>query len=150
MERGGQMTQASMSGKTCLVTGASSGIGKATAAELAGMGADVLMVVRDRERGEQAAEEVRQVAQGGGGKVEVLVADLSSMEDVRKLAEQVLKEHERLDVIVNNAGLMSFKRRVTRDGFETTFATNHLGPFLLTNLLLDRLKASTPARIVNV
>jgi NAD(P)-dependent dehydrogenase (short-subunit alcohol dehydrogenase family) len=133
-----------------MVTGASSGIGKATAAALAGMGADVLMAVRDRERGEQAAAEVRQVAGSGGGKVEVLIADLSLMEDVRELAEQVLEGYERLDVLVNNAGIMSFERRVTREGLETVFATNHLAPFLLTNLLLDRIKASAPARIVNV
>lgn len=140
--------QASMHDKICLVTGASSGIGKETALGLAGMGATVLMVARDRARGEIAARDIRQKAQGGN--IKLLVADLSSLNEVRQLASQVLNEHDRLDVLINNAGVALSSHQTTEDGLEKTFATNYLGPFLLTNLLLDRLKQSAPSRIVNV
>jgi NAD(P)-dependent dehydrogenase (short-subunit alcohol dehydrogenase family) len=137
-----------MRGKVCLVTGASSGIGKGTALGLARIGATVLMVARDRARGETAVKDVRREAREG--RVELLVADLSSLREVRRLAESVLGRHDRLDVLVNNAGVALFGRRVTEDGLEATFATNHLGPFLLTNLLLGLLRASAPSRVVNV
>ena len=137
-----------MGGKICLVTGANSGIGKETALGLAHMGAAILMVARDRTRGEIAARAIRQNVPDG--RVELLVADLSSLSEVHQLAEQVLKQYDRLDVLLNNAGVALAKRQITRDGLEATFATNYLGPFLLTNLLLDRLKHSAPARIVNV
>ncbi len=142
------MIQREMRGKICLVTGASSGIGQETALGLAHMGATVLMVVRDRIRGETAACEIRHKAPEGN--VELLVADLSSLSEVRQLAGQVLKQYDRLDVLLNNAGVAHAERHVTVDGLEATFATNYLSPFLLTNLLLDHLKKSTSARIVNV
>jgi retinol dehydrogenase 12 len=134
--------------KTCLVTGATNGIGKATAGRLAELGATVLAVARDRARGEQAAAAIRQRAPRA--RVEVLTADLSRLGQVRTLAAQVQDRYDRLDVLVNNAGVAKFHRELTPDGLGVTFATNHLGPFLLTNLLLDQLKKSAPARVVTV
>ncbi len=137
-----------MSGTTCLVTGATSGIGQETALRLAMLGAAVIIVGRDTARGEAAGEEIRRrvpLAQ-----VETVTADLSSLAQVRRLAEEVLGRHDRLDVLVNNAGVISMRRELTADGFETTFATNHLGPFLLTNLLRGLLERSAPARVVTV
>jgi retinol dehydrogenase 12 len=135
-------------GTTCLVTGATSGIGKATTARLAELGATVIAVARDRARGAQAVDEIRQRAPRA--RVEVLTADLSRPGQVRRLAAQVQAGHDRLDVVVNNAGVAKFRRELTPDGLGVTLATNHLGPFLLTNLLLDRLKLSAPARVVTV
>jgi NAD(P)-dependent dehydrogenase (short-subunit alcohol dehydrogenase family) len=137
-----------MSGKTCLVTGATSGIGKATALRLAGLGATVIVVARDAARGEQACAEIRRRVPGA--RAEGMTADISSLAQVRLLAEQVLARHERLDVLVNNAGIISMRRELTAEGFEKTFATNHLGPFLLTNLLRGLLERSAPARVVTV
>jgi retinol dehydrogenase 12 len=134
--------------KTCLVTGATNGIGKATAGRLAELGATVLAVARDRARGEQVAAEIRRRAPRA--RVEVLTADLSRLGQVRTLAAQVQDRYDRLDVLVNNAGVAKFHRELTPDGLGVTFATNHLGPFLLTNLLLDQLKKSAPARVVTV
>jgi len=137
-----------MSGKTCLVTGATSGIGKQTALRLARLGATVIIVARDAARGGVAADQVRQhvpLAQ-----VEVLTADLSSLAQVRRLAEEVLARRERLDVLINNAGVIMTRRQLTDDGLETTFATNHMAPFLLTNLLSGLLTRSAPARVVTV
>ena len=139
----------SMAGRVCLVTGASSGIGRATAAGLAERGATVLMHGHDPQRSVEALAEMRAGA-GGGGSAELFTADLSSMAEVRRLAEEVLERSDRLDVLVNNAGVMPFQRRLTVDGYEYGFALNHLAPFLLTVLLLDRLKASAPARVVTV
>jgi retinol dehydrogenase 14 len=136
-----------MGGKVALVTGGTSGIGKATAMALAAMGADVVVVGRDRERGEKAAAEIRAQT---GGKVDLALADLSSQAGVRELAEGFRSRYDRLDVLVNNAGLVQSTRTETADGLETTFATNHLAPFLLTNLLLDLLKKSAPSRVVTV
>ena len=137
-----------MSDRICLVTGATSGIGKQTALRLAQLGAAVIIVARDAGRGSAAAEEIRRRVPGA--RVETMTADLSSLAEVRRLADAVLARHERLDVLVNNAGVISTRPESTVDGFETTFATNHLGPFLLTNLLRGLLERSAPARVVTV
>ena len=138
----------SMQGKACMVTGANSGIGKATALGLAQVGANVVMVARDRARGEVAQNEVK--AKSGNNSVDLLVADLSSQQSIRKLVENFKQHYKQLYVLINNAGVFMLTRRETVDGLEITFAVNYLAPFLLTNLLLDVLKASAPARIVNV
>jgi NAD(P)-dependent dehydrogenase (short-subunit alcohol dehydrogenase family) len=138
----------SMQGKICLVTGATSGIGKATALGLAQMGATVIMVARDRARGEAVQSELK--AQSGNNAIDLLLADLSSQQSIRELARQVQQRYTHLHVLINNAGTFSLFRHETVDGLELTFAVNQLAPFLLTNLLLDLLKASAPARIVNV
>jgi NAD(P)-dependent dehydrogenase (short-subunit alcohol dehydrogenase family) len=136
-----------MDGKVALVTGGTSGIGKATAMALAAMGADVVVVGRNPERGEAAVEEIRAQT---GGKVDLALYDLSSQAEVRALADEFRRRYDRLDVLVNNAGLVQSERTETVDGIETTLATNHLAPFLLTNLLLDVLKKSAPSRVVTV
>jgi NAD(P)-dependent dehydrogenase (short-subunit alcohol dehydrogenase family) len=137
-----------MSGRTCLVTGGTSGIGKETAAALAGLGARVIIVGRAAARGAAAAGDIR--GRAPDAQVESLTADLSSLAQVRALAGEVLARCDRLDVLVNNAGVISTRPRLSPDGLETTFATNHLGPFLLTNLLGDLLERSAPARVVTV
>ncbi|MBA2566951.1 MAG: SDR family oxidoreductase [Thermoleophilaceae bacterium] len=131
---------------TIVVTGASSGIGRAAAVELAGRGALVTPVGRDPRRLDAAAQRIRSAAGGLTG--ESIVADFARLDDVRRLATELLDRHERIDVLVNNAGLVADRRRLTGDGNELTFQVNHLAPFLLTNLLLDRLRASAPARVV--
>ena len=138
----------SMTGKTVLITGGSGGIGKATAIGLARLGARVGITGRDTTRAEAAAADIR--AASGNPAVEAFVADLSSLAEVRRLAAAVLDAYPRLDVLVNNVGGFWAHRHLTADGLEHTFALNHLAPFLLTNLLLDRLKASVPARVVTV
>jgi NAD(P)-dependent dehydrogenase (short-subunit alcohol dehydrogenase family) len=138
----------STSGKTCLVTGATAGIGEMTAREVARRGAGVVIAGRSRERCERVTEAIRR--ETGNPAVEFLVADLSSQAEVRRLAREFLDRHDRLHVLVNNAGAMLAHRRESVDGIEMTLALNHLAYFLLTNLLLDTLKASAPARIVNV
>ena len=135
-----------MTGRTVLVTGGTGGIGLATASRLAGLGARVGLVGRDAARAAAAAERLRD----GGAEVDVFLADLSSQRDVRALADQVLAAYARLDVLVNNVGRLLGHPARDRDGLERTFAVNHLAPFLLTNLLLDRLRASAPARVVTV
>jgi len=135
-----------MDGKVCVVTGATSGIGKATAAELVRQGAQVILVGRDRSRGEAA---VAELATAGPLRPRLEIADLSNMADVRALAER-LAALDRIDVLVNNAGLVAGQRRVTADGYEEVFAVNHLAPFLLTTLLLPKLTASAPARVITV
>jgi retinol dehydrogenase 14 len=142
------MPLVSMSGKTCIVTGANSGIGKETALGLAQMGARVVMVCRNAEKGKAALEEIRR--ESGSSQVDLLIADMSSQASVRVLAEQIQREYPRLDVLVNNAGGATQARTLSADGIELTLATNHLGAALLTLLLLDLLKASAPSRIVNV
>jgi retinol dehydrogenase-14 len=140
----------SMAGKTVLITGGTSGIGGATATGLAAMEARLAITGRDRERAEHAAREIRTA---GAGQVDVFIADLSSQTDVRRLADEVLQTYSRIDVLVNNVGGYRNTRHVTADGLEYTFALDHLAPFLLTNLLLDRLKQgepSEPARVVTV
>jgi NAD(P)-dependent dehydrogenase (short-subunit alcohol dehydrogenase family) len=138
-----------MQGKICMVTGANSGIGKATALALAQMGATVVMVCRDRARGEEARSEITTKSRKNA--VDLLQADLSSQQSIRQLVENFQQHYTHLHVLINNAGA-SFpgRRRETVDGLEMTFAVNYLAPFLLTNLLLDVLTASAPARIVNV
>ena len=133
--------------RRCWSPAAAAGIGKATALGLAAMGARVAITGRDRDRTEDAAREIRAA---GGGQVDVFVADLSSQSEVRRLAEEVLDTLSRIDVLVNNVGGYWNTRHVTADGLERTFALNHLAPFLLTNLLLDRLTQSAPARVVTV
>jgi NAD(P)-dependent dehydrogenase (short-subunit alcohol dehydrogenase family) len=137
-----------MSGQTCLVTGATSGIGKETALRLATLGATVIIVARDAARGEAAAAEIG--SRVPRATVEVMTADLSSLAQVRRLAGEVLARQDRLDVLVNNAGVISTRRQLTTDGLEVTFAVNHLAPFLLTTLLRGLLERSAPARVVTV
>jgi NAD(P)-dependent dehydrogenase (short-subunit alcohol dehydrogenase family) len=137
-----------MGGKTALITGGTSGIGKATAVAMAAMGADVVITGRNAERGEAAVEEIK--GHSTNASVELILADLSVQSEVRRLAETFLERHNRLDVLANNAGLVQSKRTETPDGIEMTLAINHLAPFLLTNLLLDRLKESAPSRVITV
>jgi retinol dehydrogenase 14 len=137
-----------MSGRTVLVTGGTSGIGRATAVGLAGLGADVAITGRDHRRAHDAAGEVKAA---GAGRVDVFVADISSQHEVRRLAAEALQQLTRIDVLVNNVGGYWNTRRITSDGLERTFAVNHLAPFLLTNLLLERLlQQGGPARVVMV
>jgi NAD(P)-dependent dehydrogenase (short-subunit alcohol dehydrogenase family) len=136
-----------MQGKTVLITGGNSGIGKETAVALARAGAAVVFTSRDPHRGEQAAADIRQRS---GADVHVMPLDLASFASIRAFAADFLQRYERLHVLINNAGLILSQRTETREGFETTFGVNHLGHFLLTDLLLDRIKASAPARIINV
>jgi retinol dehydrogenase-14 len=137
-----------MAGRVVLITGGTGGIGKATAIGLATMGARVGITGRDLGRAEQAAADIR--ATSGNGAVDAFAADMTSQAEVRRLAVAVLDAYPRLDVLVNNVGGFWAHRHPTDDGLERTFALNHLAAFLLTNLLLDRLKASAPARVVNV
>lgn len=139
---------ADMSGKTVVVTGANSGIGKETAVELAKMGATVVVTARDSGRGEASLSEIR--SRSGNEAVDLAVFDLGDLASVRSGASEILAKCDRIDVLVNNAGVVLSDRHESADGFEATFAVNHLGPFLLTELLLDRIKESAPARIVNV
>jgi retinol dehydrogenase 14 len=137
-----------MAGKSVLVTGGTGGIGKATATGLAALGARVGITGRDQARTAAAAADIR--AATGNAAVDVFAADMSAQAQVRRLAAQVVDTYPRLDVLVNNVGGFWAHRHVTADGLEHTFALNHLAPFLLTNLLLDRLTASAPARIVTI
>ncbi len=139
-----------IAGKTCMITGSNSGIGKATAVALAGMGASVIMVCRDRTKGEAARRDV--IAKSGAKEegVSLMLADLASLSSVRQLANDFLSRNQRLHVLINNAGLILGERTVTQDGFETTFEVNYLSHFLLTNLLLDAIRGAAPSRIINV
>jgi NAD(P)-dependent dehydrogenase (short-subunit alcohol dehydrogenase family) len=131
-----------------MITGASSGIGRATALALAQMGASLVLVCRSRERGQETVAEI--AAKTGNGDVTLLLGDLSSQAEVRNVAREFLATNRLLHVLINNAGVVNLHRTLTADGIETTFAVNHLAYFLLTNLLLERLQRSAPARIVNV
>lgn len=139
---------ADMRGKRVLITGANSGIGKAAATEIARLGAKVAITSRDPRRGEAARREI--AVASGNPEVELLLADFASLAEVRRLGEEAAARYPRIDVLINNAGLMLSERSVTSDGFETTFQVNHLAPFLLTCILLPKLAASAPARIVVV
>ncbi len=136
-----------MKGKTVLVTGATQGIGKVTALELAKRGASVAITARDLARGEAVAAEIKDKA---GAAVELYLCDFASQADIRRFAGEFLAKHDKLDVLVNNAGAINMERRLTPDGLEMTFAVNHLGYFLLTSLLMPALEAAAPSRIVNV
>jgi len=138
----------SMLGRTVVITGGTSGIGKATAIGLAALGARVAIAGRDLVRAEAAATDIRGTT--GNPNVAAFGADLSSQSDVRRLAAELLEAYPRIDVLVNNVGGFWATRHITADGLERTFALNHLAAYLLTNLLLDRLKASAPARVVTV
>ena len=137
-----------MGGKVVIVTGANSGIGKETAKALAKLGAAVVMVCRDRERGRLALGEVKKASRNEN--VELMLCDLSSQKSIREFASEFKKGHARLECLVNNAGILFRNRSETEDGLEATFAVNHLGYFLLTNLLLDLMRESAPARVVSV
>jgi NAD(P)-dependent dehydrogenase (short-subunit alcohol dehydrogenase family) len=137
-----------INGKVCVVTGSNSGIGKETALALSGMGATVVMAVRDRERGEKARAEI--VGETGKDAIHLMICDLSSMDSVRQFAKEFRSKYDRLHVLVNNAGAFAGKREVTVDGFERTLAVNYLAPFLLTQELLPLLKSSAPSRIINI
>ena len=137
-----------MENKVILVTGANSGMGKVTALELAKKGATVVMVCRNKQAGEQVRKEI--IAVSGNERVDLLLADLSSQQSIRELAGTIKSHYPKLDVLVNNAGLAFSDRHLSVDGIEMTFAVNHLGYFLLSNLLLDNLKASSSGRIINV
>ena len=139
---------ATMKGKICLITGANSGIGYETALALAKMGAQIVMVCRNRSKGEAAQAKIK--SESGNQLVDLLIADLSVQQSIRDLAAAFMAKYNRLDVLVNNAGGAIGKRELSADGYEMTFALNHLAYFLLTNLLLDTLKTSAPSRIVSV
>ena len=137
-----------MSGRVCVVTGASSGIGRATARALACLGATLAVVCRDRGRGEETVAALR--TESGNAAVALFLADLSSQAEIRRLAAELSECYPAVHVLVNNAGVVNLRRSTTVDGIETVFAVNHLAYFLLTHLLLERLRGSAPARIVNV
>ena len=137
-----------MKNKVCVVTGASSGIGKVTARALSEMGATVLLVCRNREKGEATLREIRSKTKDAAA--ELFVADLSSQDQIKELAADIETRHSHIDVLVNNAGAINPSLKLTADNIETTFAVNHLTYFLLANLLLDQLKAPPAARVINV
>uniref|UniRef100_A0A672HU82 Retinol dehydrogenase 13-like n=1 Tax=Salarias fasciatus TaxID=181472 RepID=A0A672HU82_SALFA len=141
-------SKARLDGKTVLITGGNTGIGKETAVDLARRGARVILACRDMDRANKAAEDVKK--RSGNDNVIVKMLDLASLQSVREMAKDILASEERLDVLINNAGIMSCPQWKTEDGFEMQFGVNHLGHFLLTNCLLDLLKKSAPSRIVNV
>jgi|TARA_B100001971_G_scaffold190116_1_gene192604 NAD(P)-dependent dehydrogenase (short-subunit alcohol dehydrogenase family) len=137
-----------MDGKVCMITGANSGIGLSTAKGLAKLGATLILVCRNKEKGDKALREIQYETQND--KIDLLLADLSSQKSVRDLASSFKTKYDKLDVLINNAGTYCTKRTFTEDGIETTFAVNHLAYFLLSNLLLDDLKASSSSRIIIV
>ena len=142
------MNEIILTGKISLVTGGNRGIGKAAAIGLAQMGAQVVIVVRSAEKGETAVSDI--ITQSGNKQIDYLVADLGSLTAVRQLADTFNSRFAKLDILINNAGLAKREHTLTPDGYEMTFAINHLAPFLLTNLLLDKLQTSRAARIINV
>jgi NAD(P)-dependent dehydrogenase (short-subunit alcohol dehydrogenase family) len=135
-------------GKVCLITGGTNGIGKSTALELARMGATVVIVGRNAQKTSQVVEEIR--AASGNDTADSLLADLSSQQEVRRLADEFKSKYAQLHVLLNNAGAVFLRRQLSVDGIEMTFALNHLAYFLLTNLLVDTLKSNAPARVINV
>jgi NAD(P)-dependent dehydrogenase (short-subunit alcohol dehydrogenase family) len=143
-----QNSEHQLAGKTCLITGATSGIGRVTAVELAKMGAELFLTYRDKARADETVAEIR--SRTGNEKVHLLEVDLGSQQQIRRAAAEFLATGKLLHVLVNNAGLGNTSRMVTEDGIEMVFAVNHLAYFLLTMLLLERIKQSAPARIVNV
>ncbi len=138
----------SMEGKICMITGANSGIGKATAIGLAKLNSRIIIICRDKDRGEKAKEEI--IIQTGNKNIDLLLCDLSSQEQIRKLVAEFKEKYQNLHMLINNAGIMLKMRTLSVDGFEMNFAVHFLAPFLLTNLLLDVLKKSAPSRVINV
>ncbi|KAM9111296.1 retinol dehydrogenase 13-like [Pangshura tecta] len=143
-----RMSPTDLTGKTVIVTGANSGIGKYVALDLARRNARTILACRSRERGQAAVEEIQRAT--GNPNVLLRIVDISNMASIRHFAKQIREEEKRLDILVNNAGVTGLPFSITSEGLEQTFATNYLGPFLLTNLLLDTMKGSAPARIVTV
>jgi NAD(P)-dependent dehydrogenase (short-subunit alcohol dehydrogenase family) len=137
-----------MEGKICMITGANSGIGKATALALAEMGVTIVMVCRNKERGESAQQDI--IEKTGNKNINLLICDLSSQEQIRNLVLEFKQKYQGLHVLINNAGIVLSKRQLSVDGIEMNIAVNYLAPFLLTNLLIDILKKSAPSRIINV
>jgi NAD(P)-dependent dehydrogenase (short-subunit alcohol dehydrogenase family) len=137
-----------MEGKICIITGANSGIGKATAIGIAKMNATVVMLCRSKETGEEAQKEIIELT--GNNKVDLMLCDLSSQEEIRNFVTEFQKKYQKLHVLINNAGVMKKQGAESIDGCEMNFAVNHIAPFLLTNLLLEILKKSAPSRIINV
>lgn len=137
-----------MDGKVCMVTGATSGIGAATSLALAQQGATTIVVGRSQTKCEKIVSKIK--ANTGNSLIDYIIADLSSQKDIRQLSEQFMSKHQRLDVLINNAGAKFVSRHVTVDGYEMSFALNHLAYFILTNLMLDLLKESEEGRIINV
>lgn len=137
-----------LNGKICMITGANSGIGKATAISLAKLGASLVLVCRDQTRAEKAITEIKEKT--GNESIDLILADLSSQKGIHNLVSEFKKRYDNLHVLINNAGVNLHKQTLTEDGIETTFAINYLAHFMLCNLLLDTLKNSVPARIVNV
>ncbi len=137
-----------MKDKICLITGANSGIGKATAIALAHQGAKIVMACRNKDKAELAKNEI--VGKSGNEEVEIMLVNFASQKSVREFATEFKSKHSKLDILVNNAGLIAQSREVTEDGIEISFAVNHLGHFLLTNLLMEELKNAESARIINV
>lgn len=138
----------SVKGKTCLITGATSGIGGATAHALAKLGASVVFTARNEGRGNATKKEL--IDHSGNKSIDFIFCDLSSLSSVKDCSEKFKSNYDRLDVLINNAGTWESKRSLSKDGIELTFAVNHLSPFLMTNLLLDKLKRSTPSRVISV
>jgi NAD(P)-dependent dehydrogenase (short-subunit alcohol dehydrogenase family) len=137
-----------MKDRVCVITGGNGGIGRATALELARRGATVVLICRSRERGEAAQRAIQTETKNDA--VELVIADLASLADVRRAAAEIVARHPKIHVLINNAAVFLPKREVTADGFEKTFATNYLSHFLLTHLLLGALKAGAPSRVINV
>jgi NAD(P)-dependent dehydrogenase (short-subunit alcohol dehydrogenase family) len=135
-------------GKTCLITGANTGIGKATALKIAALDAHIVMVCRNQEKGETAREEI--VQKTNNENIELLICDLASLKDVKRFSEEFLENYSSLHVLINNAGVFRMKREESSDGYELTFAVNYLAHFYLTRLLLSLLKKSAPSRIINL
>lgn len=140
--------QTGMEGKRVLVTGANSGMGLATSVALARMGAEIVMVCRSESRGQEALLRAKQ--ESGSDQISLMLCDLGSLDSIRRFGEAFNQQYDRLDVLINNAGVITLKRQETEDGFERMLGVNHLGHFLLTGLLFDKLKAAPQARIVNV
>lgn len=138
----------SLAGKVCLITGGTSGIGKETARAIASMGAHVILAARNLELAERVKQEI--IASHPASSIDIMHCDLASFASIMKFAQDYKAKYDRLHILINNAGLIERERKLSRDGIELTFAVNHLAPFLLTKLLLDVIKSSAPARIINV
>ncbi|MHA1488285.1 MAG: SDR family oxidoreductase [Promethearchaeota archaeon] len=137
-----------LNGKICMITGANSGIGKATAIQLAKTGIHIVMVCRNKERGENAQKEIKE--ESGNNNIDLLIADLASLNKVKEMVDEFKSNYDYLHILINNAGEFNKKRTLTIDGYESTFAVDYLAHFLLTNLLLDIIKKSAPSRIINI